>query len=152
MQGITDAQFETLKRIRSKYPSPEAIEAGAVPRLTPREIGEILNAFAWAHRNEIGLQAKDGGTRAFQPVTGRGIWNGVWIKRHGDWGQDVLAGASAGVARPVRGEVYVGQPDKFEFVPPVNPMGEEPDDPPLPGLTLEQRVAALEAWQARVRA
>ena len=153
MTGITDAQFATLQRIRAKYRSPDDIEANRAARLTPEEIGEILNAFAWTHRDEIGLQAKDGGTHAVQPITGRKIWNGVWIKRGGDWGQDVLAGASAGIARPTRGEVYVGQPDKFEFVPPVDPMPDpdDPDDLPPPG-TLEERVHDLENQLAELRA
>jgi hypothetical protein len=124
MEGITDAQFETLKRVRAKFPTDR--------KLTPHEIGAVLNEFAWRHRDEIGLQRKDGGTRAYQPRTDIGIWNGVWIKRHGDWGQDVLRAAAEGIAEPARGQIYVGQPDKFEFVPPVQPLDAEPEPEPPP--------------------
>jgi hypothetical protein len=118
MQGLTDAQFATLQRVRAKY--------GAT--VTPAEIGAILNETAWVHRAEgLGLQAKNGGTVAFQPRTNRMVWNGIRI---GSIGQDVLGGASIGLATPTRGEV--GPADPASFVAPVEPLGTVPAPPPVP--------------------
>lgn len=109
MLGITDAQFSTLQRVRVQY--------GAT--VSPSEIGAILNEFTWIHKDEgLGLQAKDGGTVAIQPVSNRTVWNGIRI---GNFGQDVLIGASVGLATPARGEV--GPADPHTFVAPVRPVG-----------------------------
>lgn len=153
MEGLSDAQFATLERERAKY--------GVT--VSPVEIGAILNATAWAHRDELGLQAKPGGTSAVQPRTFLKIWNGLWIRRNGgDFGQDVLSGASIGIAKPVRGEIYIAQPKLFAFVAPVEPVGvvQPPSDtgdthpPPVPTFDAtdilrrlrdaEQRLLALE--------
>lgn len=158
MEGLTDAQFATLERERAKYPSPDAIEHGQAPPLTGEQIGAILNATCWAHRDELGMQGKPGNSTV-QPRTHKPIWNGIWIKRHGkDWGQDVLGAATVGIARAVRGEMYVGQPNVFEFIPPVEPEGmaqpPAPQQPPPsvpPASDLEARVRDLEAWKARVQ-
>jgi hypothetical protein len=136
--GLTDAQFTTLERVRAKY--------GA--HVTPQEIGAILNEVAWIHRGEgLGLQAKAGGTVAFQPRTNRMIWNGIRI---GNVGQDVLGGASIGLATPTRGEA--GPADPASFVAPVEPIGTVPPvdppgpivvPPPVAGVTRAELAAAI---------
>lgn len=127
MQGITDAQFATLERVRAKYP----------PHVTPDQIGAILNEVAWIHQDEgVGLERKASGTVAVQPWTGQTVWQGLRFNRgttQQETGQDVLEAATAGVAKPYRGQV--GPADPSKFIAPVNPETGDNDgdvDPPPP--------------------
>jgi hypothetical protein len=134
-QGLTDAQFATLKAERAKY-------AAAI--LTPEEIGIVLNATAWKHRNDagarLGMQAKPSGTASVQPKTGTRIWNGLRIVAAdgSHWGEDVCGGCSVGQFNPVR--ATPGPADKNTFVAPVEtgvtppppPPVDPPVDPPAP--------------------
>ncbi len=145
MEGITDKQFETLKKERAKY--------GNI--ISSLEIGAILNATAWAHKDELGLQKKPG-SETKQPKTNIPIWNGLWIKRGGkDFGQDVLGSASVGIATPVRGEVFIGQPDRFTFVPPVEPVDitpvPVPEPKPTPTPTTDPKIAELIASVDKIK-
>ena len=150
-QGITDAQFATLKLERAKY-------AAAI--LTPEEIGTILNATAWKYRNDpgarLGLQAKPSGTASIQPKTGTRVWNGLRIVAAdgSHWGEDVCGGCSVGQFTPVRGTP--GKADPASFVAPVEtgvtppspPIDPPVVDPPAPSVTaatadLQQQQLAL---------
>ncbi len=136
---ITDAQFATLKALRSHYPET----------MTPEQIGDLLNRWAWHHRDEgCGMQRKDGGTRAVQPGTGIGVWNGVRYQVNGQhYGQDVLGGASVGRVEIVRGQA--GSADPATFVRPVEPdSGTTPPDPGTPPPPSVDEIAMLKAQMA----
>lgn len=126
-QGITDAQFAALQTIRAQYPAT----------LTPDQIGAMLNAWAWQFRSDgtsdgLGMQRKDAGTAAVQPTTGLHVWNGIrFVRNRQHFGQDVLSGASIGLATPTRGTV--GPADPNTFVAAVDPAGGQSPPPPPPG-------------------
>jgi hypothetical protein len=131
---ITDAQMETLKSERAKYPAT----------VTPEQIGAILNATCWIHRNDDnrpGMQRKDSGTHAVQPRTGIGIWNGLRYRdasgQH--WGEDVCGGCSVGQFNPIH--QTPGPADPATFVAPVEPAAS--DD-------LAEVIRRLTALEARV--
>jgi hypothetical protein len=135
---ITEAQMATLKAERARYPDT----------VTPEQIGAIINATCWKHRddpNVPGMQRKDSGTHSIQPRTGFGIWNGMRYRdasgQH--WGEDICGGCSVGQFNPVH--QAPGLADPATFVPPVEPV----DMPPDTGL--ETRVAALERDVVRLR-
>ena len=131
-QGITDAQFETLVRIRAKYGET----------LTEDQIGALLNEVAWIHRSEgVGLQRKDSGTNCPQPRTGILIWRGMRFA--GNIGQDVLGAASIGKCIPTRGEV--GPADPAAFVKPVEPLESTPEPPKPPQPDYSKDIAEIEA-------
>jgi len=142
MPGITDAQFDTLVRVRNKYGDT----------LDEKQIGALLNEVAWIHRAEgVGMQSKNSGTIAIQPTTGLTIWRGMRFA--GDIGQDVLGGASIGKCIPTRGTV--GPADPKTFVAPVEPEGavEPPSEPPPsqpPTTELEARIHLLEQTVSRI--
>jgi hypothetical protein len=176
-QADTDAQFLRLTRAALaalppvgeptkepeepvSLPDPFAIKAALqrerdkLPdRITNDQCGAILNAAAlqFAH---VGLHAKSGGEVATLP-------NGVTVNRNvlrylppGDefgWWDDVLGAAGVGIASPVAPEWKRSTDGRSSFVPPVGvTQPDEPDDDePEPGLTLEQRVEAIEAWIRR---
>jgi hypothetical protein len=123
---LTDTQFATLERERAKF---------SAETLTPEEIGIILNATAFAHRHDpdqqLGLQRKDHGTRAIQPVTGVGIWNGLRIIRDGThYGGDVCGSCSIGRFVPVRADFLPAEPvGPNGFVEPVMTSAQPTPDP-----------------------
>lgn len=161
MDGITDAQFETLKAERAKYRAfdQKAFDAGdKSSALTEREMGDILNRTCWAHRTEgLGMQVKGSGAILADEQV---VWHGLRGRNAEGkfFGQDVLAGASIGKAEPYRAEaveIVAGDP---AFVAPIQPAGESGGgtggNPPSGGGTepippvdtsLVERIAAAEA-------
>jgi hypothetical protein len=150
-EGITAAQLATLITERQKYP-PTTERA-----LTPEEIGAIINAACWRHRddpNRPGMQRKPSGTVAIQPRTGITIWNGIRYRDdNGDhWGEDICGGCSVGRFDPIH--QTPGRAIADTFVAPVNPEDDGPPVDPLPGTPpsgeLADRVTALEGQMKTV--
>lgn len=116
--------LETLKAERAKYPTDRP--------LTPAELGALLNAVAWAHKDEgVGLEKKTGGFNVPQPKTGIPVASDI-LRFPGNVGRDVLGDAD-GAAVPVWGDP--GPADPATFVAPVDPAvtpQPAPDPAPTP--------------------
>lgn len=141
----------TVKAERAKYPA----------LVTPEQVGEILNAIAWAHRPNIQLLKKDGGGRCPSPISPLVyiscdiiIWAPPGTAASATTHVDVLSGASADgpataapywkSAGPCVKSATSGC-DMKNAVGPVQP-GDILNPPPVtpPSSDLEQRVKALE--------
>lgn len=146
---VPDSKYlTTLKTLRAKYPERN---------LTPEQLGELLNAFAWTYRSEgAGLYPKDSGSVAVQPRTGRKISSDVFLIRENGvlmW-RDVL-GDAEGEAVPNWPEGQIAGPGYLE---PVQPLDEpvpvpDPDPTPVPTpndpavLQLLTKMAEVQMWQ-----
>lgn len=132
---------ETLAAVRATYPTDRG--------LTREERAALLNAVAWAHRDEgVGLEKKPGGDNVPQPRTGILIAQDI-LRFPGNIGRDVLKDAE-GAAEPAWGDP--GPADPATFVAPVEPIGASqppvdppPVDPPPVPPNIEARLTALEA-------
>lgn len=92
---------------------------------TGAQIGKVINATAWIHRDEgVGMQKKPGSTTV-QPRTGKQIWNGIRFMHEGrHYGVDICGACSAGKFVPV--QATPGPATADSFVKPVEPEGEQP--------------------------
>lgn len=114
-QGLPSELCASLHAERSTY--------GAT--LDARELGALLNAVAWAHREHgWGLSAKPGGHRCPQPTTGRSIACDVLQRGALIW--DVLVDAE-GRATPSCGDTIGPPPDATRvWLAAVDPGGRPP--------------------------
>lgn len=154
-KSVPQPIIDSLSAARAQFPS------GPDVRLTPEQIGKVLNDGTWPHRGApyfAGLQAKSASSTHAVLPDGKGttIWNGIRFRtedgRH--WGADVCGACSVGRFEVVN--ATPGPATAESFVDPVAPSGEEPGDggtkpDPKPDPELEARLAALEATVAGLR-
>ena len=109
--------LETLTTLRKTFPTP----------MSNAQLGELLNAVAWQHRQEgFGLLAKPNGAHCQQPLTGKSIARDILASKGGSH-FDVLVDAE-GRAKPIWQDK--GNYDPKRFVDPVSataPVSHESD-------------------------
>jgi hypothetical protein len=146
VDGITDAQFDSLKRLRDQLPE----------FVTPEQGGKLLNDWTYLHRTEgLGMQADDTEPRAI--YKGRGLWAGVRGRNaKGEYfGQDVFTAASVGRFTPQRSqaiEIVAGDP---AFIAPEAPEGSGSgggEQPPVEKPPAEKPPAAVDPAVAKILA
>ncbi len=110
--------YDTLVALRKTYPTP----------MSNDELGALLNAVAWAHRDEgLGLFAKPNGANTCQPRTGILISRDYLVYEDGR-GYDVLLDAE-GRATPTWGREH--DMDTTRWVAPVDESIVLPPKPPV---------------------
>ncbi len=118
--------YDTLVAMRKTYPTPMSNE----------QLGELLNAVAWAHRDEgLGLFAKPTGANTRQPRTGKFISRDYLVYEDGR-GFDVLLDAE-GKGTPAWGREH--DMDTTRWVAPVDEsivLPPTPPDTPPPSVTV----------------
>ena len=137
-----DSLLESVREERAKYGMP----------LTNSEMGQLINAVAWKHRDAgWGLALKNQGSYTTQPETGIRISRDLLVHPATQTMYDVLIDV-AGEGRP-----GWGGPIKQDlpFIYPVASEDKEPAPVPVPippvDENLEERVNAIEVYLARLK-
>ncbi len=134
--------FDTLYALRKSYEAP----------LSPTQLGQLLNAVAWAHRNAgWGLYRKPNGAHVPQPKTGIPISQDILVNPTTKVYVDCLSDAE-GQAKPVWQEHADPNADPTRFVAPVDYLGDTitPVKPPVelppsaPDSSLQAQIDQLE--------
>lgn len=144
---MPESLLETVREERARYGTP----------LSNTEMGALVNAVAWRHRDDgWKVAAKDVGAMTIQPRTGISISRDILIHEPSKQMWDVLSDV-AGAAAPVWGDPMV---QDMVAVAPVRPMGapEEPDEgddggsgPIVPPPGADKLVAAMKGFLTDVR-